>query len=146
MVTGRDLVKGQIQVAGNEPLPYSQEEIEFRGAAIECRITAEDPERGFAPSPGIVTGFHVPGGPGVRVDTHVYTDYTIPACYDSLIAKLITWGLDREEAIARMRRALDEFVIQGVDTTIPLHRRIMDHQTFLRAAFFTDFVEQELKI
>lgn len=144
MVTGRDLVKDQIRIAGGEPLGYSQEEIKIEGSAIECRINAEDPEKNFSPSPGKITAFHVPGGPGVRVDTHVFAGYTVPASYDSLIAKLISWGRNRPEAISRMKRALEEFVIEGVKHTIPFHERIIQHQIFIKGDFYTNFVEEEL--
>ena len=130
-VTGLDLVKEQILVAGGEKLSWSQDQIAFRGHAIECRINAEDPDRDFAPSPGRIESLNVPGGPGVRVDTHIYAGYTVPPYYDSMLAKLITHGADRAEAIARMRRALEEMVIEGVATTIPLHQRIMDEPVFV---------------
>jgi len=145
MVTGRDLVKDQIKIAGGEVLGYTQGDIKIQGVAIESRITAEDPEKNFAPSPGTVTAFHLPGGPGIRVDTHVYASYTIPSSYDSLICKLITWGIDRSEAISRMRRALEEFVIEGIKTTIPFHQRIVENESFVKGEFFTDFLEKELR-
>lgn len=145
MITGRDLVKDQIRIAGGEVLGYTQGDIKIQGVAIESRITAEDPEKNFAPSPGTVTAFHVPGGPGIRVDTHVYTGYTIPSSYDSLICKLITWGMNRAEAISRMRRALEEFVIEGIKTTIPFHQRIVENESFIKGEFFTDFLEKELR-
>jgi len=144
MVTGRDLVKDQIRIAGGEPLGYSQEDIKINGVAIECRINAEDPEKNFSPSPGKVTAFHLPGGPGIRVDTHVFAGYTISSSYDSLIAKLISWGINRSEAILRMKRALEEFVIEGVKTIIPLHQRIIEHDAFIKGKFYTDFVEKEI--
>jgi acetyl-CoA carboxylase biotin carboxylase subunit len=143
MVTGTDLVKEQIRVAAGEPLSLCQEEIELRGHAMECRINAEDPERGFAPCPGLVTEFHVPGGPGVRVDTHVYSGYTIPPYYDSMIAKLIAHGSTREEAIARISRSLEEFVIVGVDTTISFHREMMNDSDFLAGTFDTETLERK---
>jgi len=145
MVTGRDLVKDQIRIAGGEVLGYTQGDIKIQGVAIESRITAEDPEKNFAPSPGTVTAFHLPGGPGIRVDTHVYASYTIPSSYDSLICKLITWGINRAEAISRMRRALEEFVIEGIKTTIPFHQRIVENESFVKGEFFTDFLEKELR-
>jgi len=145
MITGRDLVKDQIRIAGGEVLGYTQGDIKIQGVAIESRITAEDPEKNFAPSPGTVTAFHVPGGPGIRVDTHVYTGYTIPSSYDSLVCKLITWGMNRAEAISRMRRALEEFVIEGIKTTIPFHQRIVENESFIKGEFFTDFLEKELR-
>jgi acetyl-CoA carboxylase biotin carboxylase subunit len=142
MVTGIDLVKAQIQIAGGAPLPYDQSDVTFTGHAIECRLNAEDPDKGFRPSPGTVTAFHIPGGPGIRVDSHVYTGYVIPSQYDSLLAKLIAYGRTREEAIARMRRALDEFVVEGVPTTIPFHQKAMVHEDFVRGQITTDFVRQ----
>jgi len=144
MVTGRDLVKDQIRVAGGEPLGYNQRDIKMNGVAIECRINAEDPEKNFAPSPGKVTAFHLPGGPGIRVDTHVFAGYTISSSYDSLVAKLISWGIDRFEAILRMKRALEEFVIEGVKTIIPLHQKIIEHEAFIKGEFYTDFIEREI--
>ena len=145
MVTGRDLVKDQIRIAGGEVLGYTQGDIKIQGVAIESRITAEDPEKNFTPSPGTVTAFHLPGGPGIRVDTHVYASYTIPSSYDSLICKLITWGVNRAEAISRMRRALEEFVIEGIKTTIPFHQRIVENESFIKGEFFTDFLEKKLR-
>jgi len=139
MVTGVDLVKLQILVAAGERLNV-RSGLAPRGHAIECRINAEDPVT-FAPSPGRLTTFHVPGGPGVRVDTHGYEDYVIPPHYDSLVAKLITHGSDRAEAIARMRRALDFFVVEGIKTTIPLHREILDDPVFRSGRLSTRFME-----
>lgn len=144
MVTGRDLVKDQICIAGGERLSYDQNDIELLGNSIECRINAEDPERNFAPSPGKVTAFHLPGGPGIRVDTHIFSGYLIPPSYDSLLAKLITWGRNRNEAIVRIRRALEEFVIEGVKTTIPFHQRIIEDERFKNGKYYTNFVEEEL--
>jgi acetyl-CoA carboxylase biotin carboxylase subunit len=145
LVTGVDLVKEQIKIAAGEPMTLSQSQLHLRGHAIECRINAEDPERGFAPCPGQVTEFYVPGGPGIRVDTHVYGGYVIPPYYDSMIAKLLAHGNTREEAIARMRRALDEFVIVGVATTIPFHARMMDDPDFLAGRFDTGTLERKKK-
>ncbi len=142
MVTGLDLVKLQILVAGGEKLPFRQEEIHQRGHAIECRINAESPYQGFRPSPGTVTKFHIAGGPGVRLDSHVFAGYTIPPHYDSMIAKLITHGSDRAEAIARMARALGESVIEGIDTTIPYHREILTDPDFRAGRVDTHFVEK----
>ena len=144
MVTGRDLVKDQICIAGGQSLPYTQDDIKLTGNSIECRINAEDPERNFTPCPGKITALHLPGGPGIRVDTHVFSGYLIPPYYDSLVAKLITWGRNREEAIVRMRRALEEFVIEGVKTTIPFHQRIIEDERFKSGNFYTTFVEEEL--
>lgn len=144
MVTGRDLVKDQIKVASGESLGYKQKEIRMSGAAIECRINAEDSEKNFAPSPGKVTAFHVPGGPGIRVDTHVFASYAVSSSYDSLIAKLISWGADRSEAILRMSRALEEFVVEGVKTIIPFHQKILEHETFVSGKFDTGFIEESI--
>ncbi|MCX7626736.1 MAG: carbamoyl phosphate synthase, partial [Candidatus Sumerlaeaceae bacterium] len=140
-VTLFDIVQAQIRIAAGEKLPIRQEDVKLVGHAIECRINAENPEKGFMPSPGKITTYHVPGGPGVRVDSHCYEEYVIPPYYDSMIAKLITWAPTREECIARMRRALDEFVIEGIATTIPFHRAVMDSEEFLRGTFGTNFVE-----
>ncbi len=144
LITGQDLVLRQLLVAAGEPLDLSQEDVEFRGHALECRINAEDPERNFMPAPGTITTFHQPGGPGVRVDTAAYQSYRIPPHYDSLIAKLLTHGADRDQTIARMRVALDEFVIEGIPTTIPLHRRLIDEPAFLHGEIHTRFVEEWL--
>jgi acetyl-CoA carboxylase biotin carboxylase subunit len=141
-VTGVDLIKEQIKLAAGEPLSLKQEDVKLKGHAIECRVNAEDPERGFAPVPGEVRGFHVPGGPGVRVDTHVYAGYSISPHYDSMIGKLITHGDTREEAIRRMTRALEEFYIEGIKTTIPFHLRILTDERFLRGEFDTSFIDR----
>jgi acetyl-CoA carboxylase biotin carboxylase subunit len=140
-VTGVDMVKEQIAVAAGEPLSFAQRELAPRGHAIEFRINAEDPVS-FAPSPGRLTAFHPPGGLGVRVDTAAYQGYLIPPHYDSLIAKLIVRGRDRAEAISRGRRALDQFVIEGIQTTIPMHRRILDDPDFLGGRLSTRFMER----
>ncbi len=139
MVTGLDLVREQIRVAAGEPLSFSQESIRISGASIECRINAEDPER-FIPSPGTITAFHSPGGPGVRVDTAAHAGAVIPPYYDSLVAKLIVHGEDRAHAVARMRRALAEMEVEGIHTTLPLHRRIMASEEFLAGGFDTGFI------
>jgi len=144
MATGRDLVKDQIRIASGERLICGQEDIKMKGVSLECRINAEDPEKNFASSPGKISAFHLPGGPGIRIDTHIFSGYHIPSFYDSLLAKLITWGKDREEAIARMRRALEEFVIEGVKTTIPFHQHILEDERFIKGNFYTNFVEDEL--
>ncbi|GIX06816.1 MAG: acetyl-CoA carboxylase biotin carboxylase subunit [Candidatus Poribacteria bacterium] len=141
MVTGVDLIKWQIRIAAGDRLDISQGDVAFHGHAIECRINAEDPTNGFAPSPGKVTRYHPPGGPGIRVDSHLYAGYTVPPYYDSLVAKLIAHGKDRSEAIARMRRALDECVIEGIRTTIPFHRRVMEDPAFLGGKVYTNFLE-----
>jgi len=141
MITGVDLVKSQIRLAAGENLPDVVGHVEFRGHAIECRINAEDPDT-FTPSAGRVTAFRVPGGPGTRVDTAMYADGMIPPYYDSLIAKLIAHGGNRDEAIARMQRALDGFVVEGVKTTIPLHKRILADPDFISGKFDTHFLER----
>lgn len=148
MITGVDIVKEMIKIAAGEPLSYKQRDIEIRGHAIECRINAEDPDRNFMPQAGVVETFVPPGGPGVRMDTHVRSGYRIPPNYDSMIGKLIVHGRTREEAIARMRGALDEFRIGPIKTTIPLHRRIMDMREFVEAAppgFDIHYIERMLK-
>jgi acetyl-CoA carboxylase, biotin carboxylase subunit len=142
MLTGVDLVKEQIRVAAGEKLSLDRTP-ELRGHVIECRVNAEDPARNFQPSPGKVEVFHMPGGNGVRVDTHVYAGYTVPPFYDSMIAKLIVHGRDRAEAIAKMRIALDTFIIQGVTTTIPFLGTLMEHPHFVRGDVHTKFLEQE---
>ncbi|MDZ7780309.1 MAG: acetyl-CoA carboxylase biotin carboxylase subunit [Gemmatimonadota bacterium] len=139
VVTGVDLVKEQIRVAAGEPLSHPNG-AEIRGHAIEFRINAEDPSRNFAPSPGTIHTFHPPGGPGVRLDTHAYAGYKVPPHYDSLIAKLIVSGRDRSEAIVRARHALDQFIIEGVHTTLPFLRRILDDEAFGRGEVDTGFV------
>ncbi len=141
-VTDIDLVKEQIRIAAGERLSFKQEEVEFRGHAIEVRINAEDPERNFAPSPGKITFLHLPGGPGIRVDSAIYHGYEIPPNYDSLLAKLIARGRDRNEAIARMKRALSEFIIEGVKTTIPLFNTILEHPDFVNGDIDTKFLER----
>ncbi|MEM1536729.1 MAG: acetyl-CoA carboxylase biotin carboxylase subunit [Candidatus Bathyarchaeia archaeon] len=145
MVTGIDIVKEQIRIAAGEELAYKQMEIEARGHAINCRINAEDPYNNFAPSPGTITHLHLPGGPGVRVDTHIYVGYTVPVFYDPLIAKLAVWGSSRLEAIRRMRGALEEFVIEGIKTTIPLHKAIMEDEDFLRGQIHINFVDERIE-
>jgi acetyl-CoA carboxylase biotin carboxylase subunit len=141
MISGVDLIKAQIRVAAGQKLEEAVGPIEFRGHAIECRINAEDPET-FTPSAGRITAFRVPGGPGVRVDTHAYADAVIPPYYDSLVAKLICLGRDRAEAVARMRRALDQFVVEGIKTTIPLHHKILTDPDFLSGKFDTGFLDK----
>lgn len=141
MVTGVDLIKEQINIANNEPLSYKQEDIKMNGWSIECRINAEDPFKNFIPQPGKVDLYLAPGGLGVRVDSAVYPGYTISPFYDSMVAKLITHGATREEAINRMKRALDEFVIEGVKTTIPFHSLLMDHDVFTEGDFNTNFLQ-----
>jgi acetyl-CoA carboxylase, biotin carboxylase subunit len=141
MVCGIDLVREQIRIAAGLPLGYGQSDIQFAGHSIECRITAEDPES-FTPTPGRVTAFHAPGGLGVRVDSALYAGYTVPPFYDSLIAKLIVHAPSRPEAIARLRRALDEFVVVGIKTTLPLHRRIVDEPVFQSGNYSIHWLER----
>jgi acetyl-CoA carboxylase biotin carboxylase subunit len=141
MVTGVDLVKSQIRLAAGEKLEDVVGEVHFRGHAIECRINAEDPET-FRPSAGRITAFRVPGGPGIRIDTAMYADGVIPPYYDSLIAKLISYGHDRAEAIARMKRGLEGFIVEGIKTTIPLHKRILVEPDFVAGKFDTHFLER----
>lgn len=142
MVTGVDLIKEQISIAEGNELSIKQDDVELEGWSIECRINAENPFQNFMPSPGKIDIYHTPGGLGVRVDSAAYSGYAIPPYYDSMIAKLVTYGKTRDEAISRMRRALDEFVIEGVHTTIPFHRRIMDHEVFQDGNFNTNFLDE----
>jgi len=142
MVTGLDLIELQLRMAAGEPLGFSQEDVRQNGHALECRINAEDPERDFQPSPGLIEMFAAPGGPGVRVDSHGYSGYRIPPNYDSMIAKLLAHRDTREQAIATMLRALDEFVIVGPKTTIPLLRRVLNHTDFRASEHDTSFVER----
>lgn len=141
MVTGVDLIKEMIKVANNEPLTYTQDEIKFNGWSIECRVNAENPHKNFMPSAGRIDMYLPPGGFGVRVDSAAYPGWMIPPYYDSMIAKLITYGNTREEAMDRMKRALNEFVIDGVHTTIPFHRRMMEHEVFRSGDYNTKFLE-----
>ncbi|WP_404452973.1 acetyl-CoA carboxylase biotin carboxylase subunit [Virgibacillus necropolis] len=142
MVTGIDLIKEQIRVANNEKLTFTQTDVEFEGWAIECRINAENPFKNFMPSPGRIEMYLPPGGLGVRIDSAAYPGYSIPPYYDSMIAKLITYGKTRKDAINSMKRALDEFVVEGVHTTIPFHRLIMEHEVFENGDFNTKFLEE----
>jgi acetyl-CoA carboxylase, biotin carboxylase subunit len=144
MITGRDLVAEQIRVAEGAPLAFAQQEVELTGHAIECRINAEDPERNFTPAPGRLSAFDPPSGHGMRVDTHCFPGYLVPPYYDSLLAKLIVRGADRAQCIERMRSALDAFRIEGVPTTIPFHRRVLDHADFQKGRVTTSWVEQTL--
>ena len=142
MVTGFDLVKEQIRIAAGEKLSI-REASGLRGHSIECRVNAEDPYRNFQPSPGLITAYHPPGGPGVRVDTHIYAGYTVPPHYDSLLAKVIVHGRDRAEALARMGQALDSFILEGVTTTIPFLARVIRHPDFAAGKIDTKFLERE---
>lgn len=142
LITGIDLVKEQIRIAAGEPLGYTQDEIPLWGHAIECRINAESPEYGFRPSPGTITAYHAPGGMGIRVDSAAFTDYTVSPYYDSMFAKLIVWGRDRNEAIARMRGALDEMVVEGIDTNINFQKALINDPRFVAGDFSTNFIER----
>ena len=144
MVTGVDLIAEQIKIAGGDNLGFTQDDIQLNGHAIECRINAEDPSHNFRPSPGKITGWLPPGGPGVRVDSHVYTGYEIPPFYDSLIGKLIVWGKDRNTAIKRMNRALNECAVTGIPTTINFHLSLLNKRKFMEGKIHTKYVEEEL--
>ena len=141
MVTGIDLIKEQIKIAAGEPLSFSQEDITFTGHAIECRINAEDPKT-FLPSPGIIAWYHPPGGPGVRVDSAAYTNYAVPPQYDSMVAKVIVHGGNRDEAIAKMHRALEEMVVDGIKTTVPLHLKVLSDPVFRKGEYTTGYLEE----
>ena len=143
LITGIDLVRAQLEIASGEPLGLRQQDVEIRGHAVECRINAEDPET-FMPSPGKVSVFHPPGGPGIRLDSHLYSGYTVPSQYDSLIGKLIAHGQDRDTALARMRTALSEFVIDGIKTNIPLHERLCRDSAFLAGGTNIHYLEAKL--
>ncbi len=143
MITGVDIVKTQILVAAGQKLPFRQKDIEFRGHAIECRINAEHPYK-FTPSPGRITSWHVPGGPGIRVDSHVYHGYFVPPYYDSLIAKVIAYGDNRDQAIARMRVALSEMIVEGIQTNLPLHQELMLDSAFMRGGTSIHYLEEKL--
>ncbi|MEX1130225.1 MAG: carbamoyl phosphate synthase, partial [Vicinamibacterales bacterium] len=142
-ITGVDIVKEQIRIAAGERLSFKQGDVTFNGHAIECRVNAEDPET-FQPSPGVIHAFSVPGGPGVRVDTFAHAECTIPPYYDSMIAKIIVHGRDRQEAIARMRRTLEMTVIEGIKTSIPLHLKILSDPDFIAGRFSTSFMDRYL--
>ena len=143
-ITGVDIIKEQIRIASGSPMKHTdQAAIPLDGHAIEFRINAEDPDAGFRPAPGLIEAFNPPGGFGVRIDSHVYSGYRVPPYYDSLLAKLIVWGESRDEAIARGRRALDEFIITGIPTTIPFHERVVNNAAFQSGEFYTDFVDRE---
>jgi acetyl-CoA carboxylase biotin carboxylase subunit len=142
MITNVDIIKEQILVAAGEKLRLKQGDVKYSGHAIECRINAENHEKNFMPSPGEIKAYHVPGGPGIRVDSHAYSGYVIQPHYDSLIAKLIAWGRDRAESIQRMERALDEYVIDGISTTIPFHLKVLRNEAFRRGDVTTKFLEE----
>ncbi|TMH53649.1 MAG: acetyl-CoA carboxylase biotin carboxylase subunit, partial [Betaproteobacteria bacterium] len=143
MITGVDIVQEQIRVAAGERLSVRQKDIELRGHAIECRINAEDPFR-FTPSPGRITSYHPPGGPGIRVDTHIYQGYTVPPNYDSLIGKVIAYGQNRDQAIRRMRIALSEMAIEGIQTNIPLHQELLLDNRVIKGGVNIHYLEQKL--
>jgi acetyl-CoA carboxylase biotin carboxylase subunit len=143
MVTGVDLVQEQIHVAAGEKLRLRQKDVQFRGHAIECRINAEDPYR-FTPSPGKITSYHPPGGPGIRVDSHVYQGYSVPPNYDSMVGKVIAYGATREQALGRMRIALSEMVVEGIQTNIPLHREMLNDTRFMKGGVSIHYLEQKL--
>ena len=145
MVTGTDLVEEMIRVAAGDPLTFTQDDITYRGHAIECRVNAEQPERGFLPSPGTISQMHLPGGNGVRVDTAAYDGYEITPYYDSMIAKVIVHGRDRTEAIAKMRTALEEMVVVGVKTNLDFQYAIMENETFAAGLADTSFIERFMK-
>ncbi|MEW6695731.1 MAG: acetyl-CoA carboxylase biotin carboxylase subunit [Bacillota bacterium] len=144
LITGIDLIKEQIRIAAGEALGYGQNDIRIDGWAIECRINAEDPDKNFMPHPGTIQLYHPPGGLGVRVDSAAFTGYKIPPFYDSMIGKLIVWGRDRDEAIRRMQRALDEFVVEGIPTTIPFHKKVLNNAFFRRGEVYTNFIQRRL--
>ncbi|KLU66261.1 2-oxoglutarate carboxylase small subunit [Desulfosporosinus acididurans] len=144
LVTGLDLVKEQIRLAAGEPLGYTQADIEIRGWAIECRINAENPDKNFMPSPGTLKLYHAPGGPGVRVDSAAYQGYAVSPYYDSMVGKLIVWGATRQEAIQRMKRALEEFVIEGIHTTIPFHLKVLENAFYRRGEVYTNFIQRRI--
>jgi acetyl-CoA carboxylase biotin carboxylase subunit len=142
MLTGIDLVATQIRIAAGEPLGFSQADVALRGHAIEFRINAEDPEHDFRPSAGVVERFHMPAGPGVRMDTHLYEGYEVPPFYDSLLGKLIVWGPDRASAIARGRVALDELVVDGLITNTSIHQALLQSETFIDGSFTTNLLDR----
>ncbi|MCJ7765349.1 MAG: acetyl-CoA carboxylase biotin carboxylase subunit, partial [Thiovulaceae bacterium] len=144
IISGVDLIQRMIEIAEGDPLKFRQEEINLRGVAIEFRINAENPKLNFAPSPGLITNYMAPGGPGVRLDTMLYSNYQIPANYDSMIGKLIVWALDWEGAVRKATRALDEFLIEGITTNIPLHRQIVRDKDFIAGRLNTGYLDTKL--
>ena len=143
LITGIDIVQEQIKIAANQKMVFRQKDIIKRGHAIECRINAEDPTS-FVPSPGRITSWHAPGGPGIRVDSHAYNGYFVPPNYDSMVGKLLAYGATREQAIARMRIALSEMIVEGIKTNIPLHRELMDDAQFIKGGFSIHYLEQRM--
>lgn len=146
MLIGIDIIKEQLKIASGEELSYKQKDIKFTGHSMECRINAENPKKNFMPSPGRITGLHIPGGNGIRVDTAIYTDYLVPSCYDSMIAKVIVHGKDRNESIAKMKSALREFVIEGIDTNIEFLDEILNNENFIKNNYDTSFIKKEFNI
>lgn len=142
LITGVDLIREQIKIAYGEKMDISQDDIKINGHAIECRINAEDPSENFRPSPGRIERYFAPGGYGIRIDSHIYDDYTIPPTYDSMIGKVIAWGKDRDEAINRMKRALDEMVIIGISTNIEFQKQILNNEEFVKNKIDTSFIEK----
>jgi acetyl-CoA carboxylase biotin carboxylase subunit len=145
MVTGIDLVQAMIRIAAGEPLPIRQADVRLDGHAVECRINAENPAKGFLPSPGLVTALRVPSGPGVRFDTMLYPGYVVPPFYDSLLGKLIVWGETRDKALAHMKAALDGLTVQGIETTVPLHRLLARHPDVAALNIHTRWLEAWLE-
>ncbi|MDH5715292.1 MAG: acetyl-CoA carboxylase biotin carboxylase subunit, partial [Candidatus Aminicenantes bacterium] len=143
-VTGIDLVKAQLLIAEGKPLPWKQEDIHQRGAAIECRIYAEDPDNNFLPSPGKILGLTIPAGPGIRDDGGIYEGYEVPIYYDPLLSKLVAWGSDRGEAVQRIRRALQEYRIVGIKTNLPFLRKILEHKAFIKGEINTHFINHHI--
>jgi len=143
MITGIDIVQQQIRIAAGEKLPFKQRDIHFKGHSIECRINAEHPYK-LTPSPGRITSWHAPGGPGIRVDSHVYNNYYVPPHYDSMIGKIISYGDTREQALARMRIALSEMAVDGLDTNIALHRELLQDAAFMRGGTNIHYLEERL--
>ena len=142
MLTGIDLIATQIRIAAGEPLGFSQSDVELRGHAIEFRINAEDPAYEFRPATGVVERYHAPGGPGVRMDSHLYEGYEVPPFYDSLLGKLIVWGPDREAAIARSRVALDELLVEGITTNVSIHQALLGNEAFLEGKMTTNLLDR----
>jgi acetyl-CoA carboxylase biotin carboxylase subunit len=143
MITGVDIVREQLNIAAGEKLSFTQDDVKIQGHAIECRLNAEDPKT-FMPSPGLITLWHAPGGPGVRIDSHIYSGYKVPPYYDSMIGKVITHGADRDAAIARMKNALGEIVIEGIKTNVPLHQEIFQHAAFQQGGTDIHYLEKRL--
>lgn len=146
MITGIDIIKEQLKISSGKELEYKQKDIKFTGHSMECRINAENPNKNFMPCPGKITGLHIPGGNGIRIDTAIYTEYLVPSCYDSMIAKVIVHGKDRNESIAKMKSALREFVIEGIDTNIEFLDEILNNESFIKNIYDTSFIKKEFNI